>query len=230
MGKFRGFAATVAALVMLISGGGTAYAEPIEATEPGEVVAYVKNQDGTFIPLDEAIEMNDIDMTPSEPGPGTVTPQLINFNQWYRCFSLNQADEVFMEYAFYRDGTHHDVRLKCGEHNTITEKGYGYKHIRIRHEGDWQNKYNEATATGWIGDGQGIEGWDDLMVAGAGESITYWSYASGIKANNTRCTVGTLYFIEATTFDVVFQFNTVANFAINSDRLISAYPTSNSTC
>jgi hypothetical protein len=60
---------------------------------------------------------------PSPPADGEVTPQLINFDQWYRCFTLNKENEIFAEFTHYWDGIGHDANLKCGT------SSYGYKHI-----------------------------------------------------------------------------------------------------
>lgn len=120
--------------------------------------------------------------------------------------------------------------MKCGEHNELTDKGYGYKHVRAGHEGDWQAKLDDAVATGWVPESQGIEGWDDLMATGAGNSITYWDYRSPIKGNNTRCTVSTVTFVDTSDWSIEYEFKAVAVYGENSDRLITAYPTGASTC
>jgi hypothetical protein len=155
------------------------------------------------------------------------------FDQWFRCFSLNQKDDSFSLYTFYDNGNFQDVRLKCGEQNDATGTEWGYKHIRAGKEGSWQDKLNAARDKGWVPESQNVEGWDDLMNIGAGTSITYWNYASPIKGNNTRCTVSNLSFARIDSngsWQIVYDFNVVAVFAINSDRLITAYPTGSSVC
>lgn len=232
----RSVVALIAALGLTSSALPASAAAIADPAGPGatasEIVMMVRDPSGALIPIEDVIDSaQQLDMNEPKPSePGTVTPQLINFDQWFRCFSLNQADETFVTYNHFVDGTSRQVRLKCGQHNDITNQGYGYKHIRIRHEGDWQAKLNDAVATGWVPASAGVEGWDDLMAIGAGTSITYWEYRSPIKGNNTRCTVATVAFADTSDWSIVYEFKAVAVFAEYSDRLITAYPSGSSTC
>ncbi|MDQ1217722.1 hypothetical protein [Microbacterium arborescens] len=214
----------------LLAGGTT----PALADEnnSGDVLAFIENGEGELIRLDDAFDTNlGLEQPPAAGEEDVATPYLINFDQWFRCFSLSQKYEVFGEYAFFLSNDNwQDVRLKCGEHNSVTNTGFGYKHIRARHEADWQSKYDAARNAGWNADAQGLEGWDDLMHAGAQQSLTFPTYYSGIKGNNTRCAVGRLVFINVQSGQIVYSMGVTSAFAVNSDRLISSYPSSGTTC
>lgn len=231
-------AATAIALVLIgntTAGAATNLDGAVDAVEDEQIAVFTRDASGALVALEDVVSSTSLSVEePNTTDPDVVSPYLIDFNQWFSCFSLNNKDDVFAFYTFYRDGSGHDVRLKCGEQNDVTGNGWGYKHIRAGKEVSWQDKFNIAISKGWIPESQGMEGWDDLMHAGAGSAITYWNYASGIKGNNTRCVVGELVFAKATTggnWEIVYEFNVVAVFAWgNSDRLITAYPTGSSTC
>ncbi|MDA4893387.1 hypothetical protein PFZ55_41645 [Streptomyces sp. MS2A] len=195
------------------------------APPTGQVLAMTRTPTGELIPLGEyALDLNG----PAQPNGNTnetATPYLIDFNQWVSCFSLNNEGEVFASYSHPYNGGRQDVRLKCGNST------WGYKHIRLNHEADWQEKYNTARDRGWNPELQGMNGWDDLMAEGAGNAIRFWTYA-GPVSNNTKCTVGELVFVEwnGSTWTIVYEFRAVAAFATNSDKLISTYPTRHATC
>ena len=89
--------------------------------------------------------------------PASDTPQsrLIDFSQWVQCFTLNDSDMVIKEYVTWWNGVPAYKRLRCGD------AGFGYKHIRERHEKDWQAKLDRIAPSGLFPN----VSWDDLMSA-----------------------------------------------------------------
>jgi len=106
-------------------------------------------------------------------GSGEASPRLIDWNQWFGCFSLDNANDVFANYMFWWDGAGQDVRLKCGQDGN---GGWGYKHIREGKESAWQSKLDSAKAAGWNAAAVGVESWDDLMSGATGSIILYPDY------------------------------------------------------
>lgn len=180
--------------------------------------------DGQVIPVDDAyLAEHTLNLeAPAEPEEGTVAPYLIDFNQWVDCFSLNNENGVFAEYRNIEDG--HDIRLKCGNDS------WGYKHIRLGKEADWQAKLNGARAAGWVSETQGIESWDDLMASVAGISITWPDYDRENTLAQTKCGVSEAIFRSTETGEIVYSFYARAAWATNNDRLLTAFPQSGSTC
>lgn len=232
MRKFRTSLAFIAIAGMLCAGATPALAAAPSSSEEGDIVAYVEDHEGNLIRLEDAVDTN-LDLEPPAPAePGTITPRLIDWNQWFACFSLNKEEEVFGSYYFWLDdGTGGDVYLKCGYQNPENpSNGWGYKHIRAGKESVWQREFNNAVSAGWVPSAQGVDSWDDLMHAGVGYALTFSSWKSGVKANNTRCAIGRLVFLEQPSQKQVYAFNTAAVAAVDNGRLITAYPTSASTC
>lgn len=182
---------------------------------------------GQLISIDDALD----DVSLHEQGfgsAGTVSPQLIDFGQWWGCWNQNDSSLIFGEYTFYWNGAGHDVRLRCGEDTSGV--GWGYKHITVKHEADWQAKYDEAISLGWNPAADGLGSWDDLMHVATGTAITYPGFVGDVASNNTRCVVARVYFVERDTGIPALIFNSRAVFAVDSDRLITAFPQSSSTC
>jgi hypothetical protein len=226
--------AAALALALTFTGSAAASAAPSTQTgETGRVVALVTDSNGKLIPVDQALGSTGLGLkTPPPSSSGGAHPALINFDQWFRCFSLNAKEDVFSEYAFYMNGNFQNVRLKCGD-QPANSSGWGYKHIRAGKEGLWQKQLDAAKSKGWQPTTQGVEGWDDLMNIGAGTAVTYWGYASPVKGNNTRCTISTVTFGEVSSngsWKIVYSFKAAAVFSVVSDRLITAYPIDKSTC
>ena len=216
------------AVAATVSVAGPAAADSGPSAPPTDVqlVTFVN---GVWVPVSDALEEASLlDLEPvSARDAGVVTPNLIDWNQWFGCFSLNNEDDVFAEYVFWWDGEGQDVRLKCGN------EYWGYKHIRSGHEADWQNKLNAARAAGWnIGPVANGGSWDDFMSEAAAVSIL-WPDPSSINnnpSNVTTCVIGNLGFFNLQTSELVYQFNAKVIFANDSDRLITAYPTSGASC
>lgn len=159
-----------------------------------------------------------------------VAPQLIGFNQWVDCFSLNNENGVFAEYNHFYDGVGQDVRLKCGN-NT-----WGYKHIRSGTKGDngkeslWQAKLDGARAAGWDAEAQGVESWDDLMAASAGNVITWPEYRAVNPVNKKTCGVTEIIFVNMNTGEIVYSYLDLVIWSNTNDRLLTTYPQPRSTC
>ena len=195
-----------------------------DAAQDSSVKMFVKI-DGQLKEADDLIAETDLDLSPPvTEEPGQISPQLIGWNQWYGCFTLNNTDDVFVEYTHYWDGIAHDVNLKCG---TLS---WGYKHIQDSHQQDWQNKYDNAISSGWNPASQGMQSWDDLMAAATGVAVTWPDYTRDNSINQTRCGVAEALFINTETGEIEYSFPTRAAWALNSDRLITAFPQSGSTC
>ncbi len=211
---------------------GAAATESNDAGESHRVLSV--EVDGVLTPLSEVMSFPSLDMEePSSAEGDIVTPQLIDFTQWVGCFTLNWENDEYAWFTWFKDGYGHDVTLKCGTHNDLTRQGWGYKHIRGNHESQWQHVYDEFIDLGWNWAVDGIEGWDDLMVAGTGHAITFWTYNSPIKPNNTVCVMGRLWLVEYPASGPpvpIGSVKTAAVFAIDSDRLITSYPTEALTC
>lgn len=207
---------------VLLGVGAAGAANATEASPEDEILMYIK-VDGQPVPVDAYLTENTLDSEPEpEPEPGTVSPFLIDFDQWFRCYSLNMEDEVFAEYRHLADG--HDIRLKCGDSD------YGYKHIREGKETAWQNKLNDARAAGWVSQTQGIESWDDLMASVAGIAITWPDYVGANPLNQTKCGVSEAIFRSTDTGEIVYSFYVRSAWATNNDNLITSFPQSTSTC
>lgn len=232
MRKFRTSIAFIAIAGMLCAGATPALATSPDGSEEGDIVAYVEDQKGNLIRLEDAVDTN-LNLEPLDPAdPGAITPRLIDWNQWFACFRLNKEDDIFGTYYFWLDdGTGGDVYLKCGYQNPDNaNNGWGYKHILAGKEGLWQRELDNAISAGWVPSTQGVDSWDDLMHAGVGNALTFSSWFSGVKANNTRCAIGRLVFLEQPSQKQVYAFKTAAVAAMDSGRLITAYPISASTC
>ena len=204
---------SAAALLSLLMVGGT----PAMAAEPDstDVKMYFK-VNGEFV--EASADDFDLDLSePVAPEPGTISPQLIDFNQWFSCFTLNNQDDVYRTYNYWYNGVNETVRLKCGTEN------WGYKHIRAGKEANWQARLDQARANGWNSQAQGVESWDDLMAGVTVHAITYAEYGGDYPQYNKRCGTNEVYFMNTSTGEIVYSFWVVASWATDSDRLITSY-------
>jgi hypothetical protein len=204
---------------------------PASAAEPdnGTIGAYVKTG-GKLLEIDSTFSENALHLTGATPSEnGGKSSRLITFDQWFRCFSLNQENDAFALYTSWWDGKGKDIRLKCGAGDA--NAGWGYKHIRAGKEADWQAKLNAARANGWDSASQGVESWDDLMSGAAATAVMWPEYRSVSSVNNTTCGVTEIYFAKKSNpSQVVYSFRVRAAWANDSDRLITAFPQSGATC
>lgn len=187
---------------------------------------YVK-VDGHLVDLEEHFRENELDL---DRATASADPRsrLIDLSQWVSCYTFNIRDEVFNLYTHYWDGVGHDVRLKCGEPGG---GGWGYRHIEDGHRDDWQNKLDKARSNGWKSEVQGVNSWDDLMSGAAASAITWPEKIGGNTMSATKCGITDLYLVDTDRPQVVLMtIRVLASWATNSDRLITAYPTSKSTC
>ncbi|MGF3053729.1 hypothetical protein ACQUSY_07170 [Microbacterium sp. YY-03] len=153
---------------------------------------------------------------PSE-GP-SISPYLLDFGQWVSCIQIGNENDVFMNYQFAKDGQIQDVRLKCGNDY------YGYRHIKKKHETDWNKLMTAGEALGWVPESQGIESWDDLMAQSAGMVLFGWQNTGYNPGNSKRCAIAKVQWYRMDTFQVVLSKRIIVVFATDSDRLITAYP------
>lgn len=159
---------------------------------------------------------------------GDVRPQLIDWNQWFGCFSLNHEDDVFAQDVHWWDGASQDVRLKCGTGGAKT--GWGYKHIHGEHERNSQDKFDAARAAGWDPQNDKMESWNDLMAFSAGQAIRFPEFRCGNTVNNSRCGVTIIIFCGVNARVRVYSFRVRAAWASDSDRLITSFPQDKEVC
>ncbi|NQX13085.1 hypothetical protein HQQ80_15755 [Microbacteriaceae bacterium VKM Ac-2855] len=197
--------------------------------EESAVRLYVRI-DGVLAPADPSAIESATSGLPSEqtPSGGPATPRLIDWNQWYGCFSLNNQDDIFAEYVHWWDGVGQDIRLTCG--NGVAFGGWGYKHIRAKHEADWQAPFDQARAARWNPANDGMESWDDLMAFAAGQAVSWPAFKGGNSISGTTCGVTEVIFYEQNTGSEVYKFRARAGWADGSDRLITSFPQSGTTC
>ena len=199
------------------------------ATENASQVALFTKVNGKPVQLTDtevAAHVLTLDAPASDSAEGpTVAPYLIDWNQWFGCFSLNNANDVSANYMFWYDGRGQDVRLKCGESGK-----WGYKHIREGKEADWQNKLDAARAAGWQASALGVESWDDLMSGVTAGLILYPDYLRKDTVNNKWCANNEFYLQDVNTGRELYSFRVEAAWASDSDRLITSLPTSRTYC
>ncbi|ODA89702.1 hypothetical protein ATY41_04435 [Leifsonia xyli subsp. xyli] len=213
--------ASSVALGLLLGGATAANA----SEEPG--VKLVIQHGETWVDVDmDALEAATLDLdAPTEPVEGTRTPRLIDWNQWFGCYSLNNENDVFKYYWFPWDGRLNAVNLKCGN------SSYGYKHIRERHESQWQDVLNTARERGWQSAQYGVESWDDLIsgvtsgvVADPGPGLTKY------PTSNKWCTKTTFGLWDSAQKAIIYEFGVETAWASDSDRLITSFPSTRKVC
>ncbi|WP_147304107.1 hypothetical protein [Subtercola boreus] len=209
----------------LVVGGSAAPATASTETGSGDVKLMVR-VNGQEVPFSAdfpngALHLHD---TPA-PKPGGVSPNLINWDQWYGCFSLNHADDIFSTYYTPSKNSQpgRQINLRCGD------ASFGYKHIRTGKEAAWQNKFNAAKNSGWVPSSQGLESWDDLMNIAAGNAISYPNFTGGSAVDQTTCVVVNVDFFK-TGVGIVYTFNARAAYSRTTDRLITAFPQTGTSC
>lgn len=154
-----------------------------------------------------------IDQTRSgAPEAPEVGPYLIDFPQWVQCFTLNDTEMVIKEYTTWWNGDPETKRLKCGDST------FGYKHIRERHEKDWQTKLDKITPSGLFPN----VSWDDLMSAAAVNALLVPDWSENVSGSK-KCYVIRMGFYNqyGTLLD---SYNVRAVTATNSDRVITVLP------
>ncbi|MGO4301951.1 hypothetical protein [Leifsonia sp. RAF41] len=224
--RLAAFVLTATSAAVLL---GLASAAPATAEiETSRTVALFTRVDGKPLQLDgDDLTSHALDLTaPVEEASDSVSiaPRLIDWNQWFGCYSLNTENDVFADYMFWWDGYGHDVRLKCGN------SSWGYKHIREDKEGGWQSKLDSARAAGWQASALGVESWDDLMSGATGAIILYPDYLRKDAINNKWCANNEFYLQDVKTGRELYSFRVEAAWASDSDRLITSFPTSRTYC
>lgn len=224
--KWKILASTAIAIALVTSGGVAAYANDDNADENSVQLFVRHGGEPTQVSASELAEYT-FDLTALAAGSPAAS-RLIGWDQWFGCFSLNHRDDVFSSYTHYWDGVGHDIRLKCGEGDASS--GWGYKHIRAKHEIDWQSKLDTARQRGWNAAAQGVESWDDLMAGAIGE-VTWWPDVKQVNAAaQTTCGVSELMFVNTRTGEIVYSFYARVGWANNNDRVITAFPQSTPRC
>lgn len=227
--RIRSFLALATTVGLLVVGSATpvsaAEAEASSTTEGVGLFTVVKGQ--SIRVADNYLESTNLDLHGSAAS-GDVTPYLINWDQWFGCFSLNNANDVFANYMFWWDGVGRDVRLKCGEGSAAS--GWGYKHIRDGKESQWQAKLNAAKAAGWNAAAVGVESWDDLMSGATGSVILYPDYIRRDTVGNKWCANNEFYLQDLKSGRVLYSFRVETAWASDSDRLITSFPSGRTYC
>ncbi|CAN5179291.1 hypothetical protein BH09ACT6_BH09ACT6_12190 [soil metagenome] len=220
MTVLKSILATVAIGALVLIGGASAHAD--EHSTQSDVLLMIR-VDGQNVPIDRIFP-------PSHPVESDLAANggrsnLIDWDQWFGCYSLSHEYDIFSTYYTPSVDMHagREINLRCGNAN------YGYKHIRDGKESSWQSKFDGAVAAGWNPSVQGFESWDDLMSEAAGTAIGYASYRGGSAVNDTSCANVNLDFYK-TGAGLVYTFNAIAVYANGNDRLITAYPTDRTVC
>ncbi|UFS57608.1 hypothetical protein [Subtercola endophyticus] len=193
-----------------------------EAPTPGADVQMMVRVNGHDIPIDAASLRHASLHSPSEaPAGGDNSSQnLLGWDQWFGCFSLNHEDDIFATY--YTPS----VDMHAGRE---INDSFGYKHIRADKLGVWTDEYDSAVAAGWNPALQNMEDWDDLMSVAAETGIEYPNFQGGSAVNNTTCVNVNLDFVKPGV-GLVYTFNAIAVYSNTNDRLITAFPTTRTTC
>ncbi|TIH36139.1 hypothetical protein [Subtercola vilae] len=181
---------------------------------------------GQEVPFDSSFPTQPLHLHGTPPiqstGPHT---NLINFDQWYGCYTLNHDDDIFA--TFYTPSQNEqpgrEINLRCGN------SSYGYKHIESGKKADWQAKFDGAVNAGWIPQSQGMQSWDDLMAVAAGDAISYPNFSTVNQFNQTTCAVVNVDFYKEGV-GLVYTFNARAAYSNTNDRLITAFPQSSTIC
>ena len=198
---------------------------PAEGTHVGLPEGmYHYTPEGDFVPVDlEAVEL---DAQPPAPVPeGEIRPKLIDFSQWAGCFVGNNSSLVFDNYSWMMTDIQ-NITLRCGEGDASS--GWGYKHIRAKHEADWQRQldYLRTVAPGFFAN----KSWDFVMTVGNDTAIydpQYWAQ----KNSNTRCAIGANYWLDTdgNTSAPVINITSWSTDR-NGKGVISSYPTARNAC
>ena len=180
-----------------------------------------------WIPLDaDEFRAATLHLESSSPDDsGNRSSRLIGWNQSFGCDVLNNENDVFATYWFPWDGRVNGVRLKCGT------SSWGYKHIRERHESQWQATLDSARAHGWNSAAFGVNSWDDLMsgttsavVADPGLGLTH------IAVSNKWCTKAMFGLWDTNYKRIVYDFGVETVWASDSDKLITSFPSNRKVC
>ncbi|KZX21383.1 hypothetical protein [Rathayibacter tanaceti] len=129
-------------------------------------------------------------------------------------------------------GEHWDYQLRCGQPDDASGKGgWGYKHIREDHEQNWQDKFNEGLALGWVPESQGFESWDDLMATSGGNAGLWPDHMRAVDPKGgTTCLIAIGVFYDAFSGAELGTFNYRTIFSNTTERLITSFPQSGTTC
>ena len=188
-------------------------------------VSLVIRRDDAWQPVDpEMLRAAALRLNPVPEGEG-ASARLIDWNQWFGCFSLNNETDVFAYYWFPWDGSLRNVNLKCGT------KDYGYKHIREGHESQWQGTLDAARAKGWKPAFYGVESWDDLMSGVTAELVADPGPGlQKVQASNKWCTKGDFGLWDTDRKTIVYSFGVEVAWVADSDRLLTSFPSSRKVC
>lgn len=94
------------ALLSIMAAAPTAVAAPTQPTSTAtEEIPMGRMVNGTFVAISEEEIRNATATLLSQAQNTPVTPQLIDWNQWFGCFSQNHSDDVFASYTHYWDGS-----------------------------------------------------------------------------------------------------------------------------
>ncbi|GAA0439106.1 hypothetical protein [Leifsonia naganoensis] len=225
--RFRNLLITLLAAGSLVIGA----AIPATAAEPDnqfeeELGLYTVVNDRPVRVTDSFLEEHALELNEAAPEQEPST-RLIDWNQWFGCYSLNNANDVFANYMFWWDGAGKNVRLKCGEGDA--RSGWGYKHIRDGKESQWQTKLDAARAAGWNSSAVKVESWDDLMSGASAAVILYPDYIRRDTVSNKWC-ANNLFYLQDANGNVRYKFQVEVAWASDSDRLITSFPSNRAYC
>lgn len=157
-------------------------------------------------PSGQTLSFND--PTPSPVAPATATPFLLDPVDHIQCNVNNNADHTVTWWTAKRTINFNGGRvdLKCGNDNV------GYKHIKSRHQSEWQTRANE------VGGGA----WDDMMnfaVKAALESPS----ASYIETGSKACYTAPIQ-VRNSSGTVIKTWYPTVIISLNNKIIITAFP------
>lgn len=223
----HGLALAVAA-TMLFVGSGTAQASDFESLVAAHHPVATATREATTLPVDAApplvpdetyaISATGARFTPDPdwtwigdqgtPSDGDAAPFLLDPVDLVQCNIRNNASHTVTWWTAKKTINYSGGRtdLKCG-----TQTSSGYKHIKFKHQSEWQDRANE------IGGGA----WDDMMNWVVGTTLEYPSATytqSGLKA----CYTTTIAVVK--NGKIVKTYNPRIIVSVNNKIVITAIP------
>ncbi|ACZ20271.1 hypothetical protein Sked_03030 [Sanguibacter keddieii DSM 10542] len=155
----------------------------------------------------------EIDVLFPETGsrPGEVTPMLLDPVDLVACNVLNQVDHEVRridDVKYFSSLGGGSVSLTCGDSK------HGYRHIRDRHQQDWQNVIAKVDDT--------HSRWDDFMFFVVRESLTYPARVVD-KSDNKICYTAPIILINSDMVPV-YEFHPTVIIGADTKKVITAHP------
>lgn len=139
---------------------------------------------------------------------------LIGPVEYYNCWTLGWEGLNFGNHYYWWDGEQVIISLLCGT------SGYGYRHIAIDHQADWENVIAAANDTSGTS-------WDDLMSFAIDASMLNadWPGIVGPGAANKMCSTARLaWYPNGIDQPPTYTHRTITIWSYNNKTVINAYP------